>query len=117
MRCAVLHLAAALVALLACGDAAAVYAADPPSLIEAARNADAAALRTLIRQGADVNAAAADGTTALHWASYRDNLDMADALIRAGAFDTKLGPGEDVGQVGVLCPEQQVADHLDLAGC
>jgi len=94
VRCTVLHLAAALVALLACGDTAAVYAADPPSLIEAARNADAAALRTLIRQGADVNAAAADGTTALHWASYRDNVDMADALIRAGA---KVDAANDLG--------------------
>jgi uncharacterized protein len=94
VRCTVLRLAAALVAILACGDTAAVYAADPASLIDAARNADAAALRTLIRQGADVNAAAADGTTALHWASYRDNLDMADALIRAGA---KVDAANDLG--------------------
>ena len=94
MRCTVLHLAAALVAVLACGDTAAVYAADAAPLIDAARNADANALRTLIRQGADVNAAAADGTTALHWASYRDNLDMADALIRAGA---KVDAANDLG--------------------
>ena len=26
-----------------------------------------------------------DGTTALHWASYRDDLESADLLIRAGA--------------------------------
>ena len=26
-----------------------------------------------------------DGTTALHWAVERDDLDMADLLIRAGA--------------------------------
>jgi ankyrin repeat protein len=29
--------------------------------------------------------ATADGTTPLHWASYRDDLDAADRLIRAGA--------------------------------
>src|SRR5262249_44007281 len=27
----------------------------------------------------------ADGTTPLHWASYRDNVEIADLLIRAGA--------------------------------
>src|SRR5262249_14697787 len=30
-------------------------------------------------------AAEADGTTALHWASYRDDVESADLLIRAGA--------------------------------
>jgi len=34
---------------------------------------------------ADVNAPQADGTTALHWAARWDDLDMAAALIRAGA--------------------------------
>jgi len=88
------HLAAALGVLLACGDTAVLYAADRAPLIDAARTADAAALRTLIRQGADVNAAAPDGTTALHWASYRDNVDIADLLIRAGA---KVDAANDLG--------------------
>ena len=35
--------------------------------------------------GADVNATEADGTTPLHWASYRDDLESADLLIRGGA--------------------------------
>lgn len=54
-------------------------------LIEAARNSDRAALRMLLEQKADANAAAADGTTALHWAAYRDDLDAADLLLKAGA--------------------------------
>ena len=45
----------------------------------------APALRALIQQKADVNAAEADGTTALHWAAYRDDLESVDLLIRAGA--------------------------------
>ena len=42
-------------------------------------------MRALLKQGANVNAADGDGTTALHWASYRDDLESADLLIRAGA--------------------------------
>ena len=71
--------------LLVHGHTAALYAADRASLIDAARNADIDALRALLKPGVDVNAAAADGTTALHWASYRDAVDSADLLIRAGA--------------------------------
>ena len=65
--------------------AASAYGAERPPLIEAARNSNASAVRALIAQGADVNAAEPDGTTALHWASYRDDLESADALLRAGA--------------------------------
>jgi len=56
-----------------------------PSLIEAARNSDREALRALLQHGASATATDADGTTALHWASYRDDLESADLLIRAGA--------------------------------
>jgi ankyrin repeat protein len=56
-----------------------------PSLIEAARNSEREALRALLQHGASANATEADGTTALHWASYRDDLESADLLIRAGA--------------------------------
>jgi len=56
-----------------------------PSLVAAAKDADKETLRALLQKGASVNAAEADGTTALHWASYRDDVDSADLLIRAGA--------------------------------
>ena len=42
-------------------------------------------MRALLQQKADVNAPQVDGATALHWAVYRDDLEMADLLIRAGA--------------------------------
>lgn len=54
-------------------------------LAEAAKNRDKEAVRSLLRQQADVNAAQPDGTTALAWAVHRDDLEMADLLIRAGA--------------------------------
>jgi uncharacterized protein len=51
----------------------------------AAQNRDMNALRALIRQRADVNAAQADGTTALHWAAHWNDLDAVNVLLRAGA--------------------------------
>ena len=69
-------------------------AAERVPLIDAARNADKEALRALLKEGVDVNAAEADGTTALHWASYRDDLESADLLIRAGA---KVNAANDLG--------------------
>ncbi len=65
-----------------------------PALVDAAKNGDKAALRALIQKKVDVNAAEADGTTALHWASYRDDLESADLLIRAGA---KVNAVTDLG--------------------
>ncbi|MDO8677259.1 MAG: ankyrin repeat domain-containing protein, partial [Acidobacteriota bacterium] len=43
------------------------------ALVDAARTADHVTVRALLKQGANVNAAEADGTTALHWAAYRDD--------------------------------------------
>jgi ankyrin repeat protein len=54
-------------------------------LVDAARNSDHATVRTLLQKGTDVNAAEADGTTALHWASHRDDVEGAVLLLRAGA--------------------------------
>src|SRR5262245_7576822 len=54
-------------------------------LIEAVKNGDLAAASDLLRKRMDVNAAEADGTTALHWAVRQGALDLADKLLRAGA--------------------------------
>ncbi|HZJ32435.1 MAG TPA: ankyrin repeat domain-containing protein [Vicinamibacterales bacterium] len=64
------------------------------SIVDVARGGDAAALRALLGRKADVNATAADGTTALHWAARRDDVAMVEALLRAGAkvgATTRLG--------------------------
>jgi ankyrin repeat protein len=60
-------------------------AAETSPLITAARNSDVAAVRALVQKKVDVNVAEGDGATALHWASYRDQLEIADVLLRAGA--------------------------------
>ena len=46
----------------------AAVATDAP-VAEAAAQGDLEAVRTLLRDGADVNAAQGDGMTALHWAA------------------------------------------------
>lgn len=54
-------------------------------IADAAMRGDSAQLRTLLRQGLDVNAAQADGMTALHWAASRGDVASARMLLFAGA--------------------------------
>jgi len=80
--------------LIAIAIAATAAAQERSPLIEAAKRNDRAAVRALIQQKADVNAAEADGTTALHWAAYHDDADSVDLLIRAGA---RVNAANDLG--------------------
>jgi uncharacterized protein len=54
-------------------------------LADAVMRADRNTVRTLLQQNADINAAQADGMTALHWAARQNDLETAQMLIRAGA--------------------------------
>jgi uncharacterized protein len=72
-------------AILLCVFVSLWLAAGTSDVADAAMNKNAAAVRALIQQKADVNAPQADGTTALHWAARWDNPELAAALIRAGA--------------------------------
>jgi ankyrin repeat protein len=54
-------------------------------LIEAVKRRDVAAVRSLVRARADVNALEGDGTTALHWAVRADDVESTMALIEGGA--------------------------------
>ncbi len=60
-------------------------AAGESRVADAAKRMDAAAVRALLAEKADVNAPQMDGTTALHWAVRGDDVAMAASLIRAGA--------------------------------
>jgi uncharacterized protein len=73
---------AAFVLLLARGAAA---GADDPRIVDAMARQNREAVRALMKQGANVNSRAADGTTALHWAAHWDDLDAAAFLLKAGA--------------------------------
>jgi uncharacterized protein len=69
-------------------------AAERPALLDAAKNADTSAVRALLQTKLDVDASEPDGTTALHWASYHDDVASADLLIRAGA---RVNAATDLG--------------------
>jgi len=74
--CVVLSLAGAGRVLLAAVDA---------PLANAVQHMDRETVRHLMERRIDVNAPQADGTTALHWAAYNDDLDLVNRLIAAGA--------------------------------
>src|SRR4029450_7093116 len=52
---------------------------------DAAMGGDASTVKSLLKQGADVNAAQGDGMTALHWAASHGDVEEARMLISAGA--------------------------------
>ena len=64
---------------------AAVLAAQTVTIADAASKGDKDAVRALIKKGLDVNEAQGDGTTALHWAAMKGDLELAQLLIYAGA--------------------------------
>src|SRR6476646_966806 len=54
-------------------------------LVEAVKRRDPKAVKSLLRERADVNAAQPDGATALSWAVYYGAGETADLLLSAGA--------------------------------
>ncbi len=72
-----------------------LFALSPDAPVaDAAMRGDLEAVRTLVGQGSDVNAAQGDGMTALHWAAMNGNADITELLIHAGASvhaTTRLG--------------------------
>jgi ankyrin repeat protein len=73
-----------------------LWGGTPPEapVADAAMNGDLERVEALIRQGADLDAAQGDGMTALHWAAEEGRVDIAHALIAAGAnvsVTTRMG--------------------------
>ena len=61
---------------------------------DAAQRGDVEEVRVILRDGADVNAAQSDGTSALHWGAMRDDVAIIQVLLYAGAnteATTRLG--------------------------
>src|SRR5882762_847830 len=71
--------------LLVLGLAGNALAAERATLADATEQRDRVRVRTLLETGVDVNAAQIDGTTALHWAAYNDDAEIAALLVRAHA--------------------------------
>jgi uncharacterized protein len=71
------------------------WAATDLRLMDAVKRRDAKAFETLLKQGAEIDAAAPDGATALAWAVFLDQQDMAEKLIARGA---KINTANDYGE-------------------
>jgi ankyrin repeat protein len=83
------------------------------AIAEAAQSKDAAAVKKLLKDGADVNAAQGDGMTALHWAALNGNGELASMLLYAGAnvgATTRIGGytplhlAAQIGNANVIAP-------------
>lgn len=74
------------VTLLVCGSLDLSASSDVVRLVDAVKRGDQAAVRVLLlEKGIDVNAAESDGTASLHWAVHRNDPEMVDLLLGAGA--------------------------------
>jgi uncharacterized protein len=85
-------LMAGVLGALVLGVAVAAQSAAP--VADAAMAGDRPAVRGLLQQGRDVNAAQGDGMTALHWAAMKNDAELAQMLVYAGAnvkATTRLG--------------------------
>ena len=69
---------------------------------DAVMRGDAAAVRALLTQKADVNGTQGDGATALHWAVFRDDPATVNLLIQAGA-DVKAANHEGATPLSLAC--------------
>jgi uncharacterized protein len=97
---------AAVAALVIASAATSTASANTP-LIDAVKQQDAAAVRTLLQQRVDVNATDGDGSTALHWAAANGDYDTTVALLKAGA---SVKP---VTRIGGMSPLFMAARHGD----
>ena len=97
--------------------AAGVSHAATAEVADAAMRGDRAAVQAAIARRVDVNVPQVDGTTALHWAVDRDDSEMVDALIRAGAKTTaRTREGVLPLQLAAINGSAPMVDRLLKAG-
>ena len=90
--------------------AGAMGAAEPDvRIVQAAADKDREAVRALLAKKADVNAARADGATALMWAAHWDDLEMADLLLRGGA---KVNAADDYGVTALARASENASEAM-----
>jgi ankyrin repeat protein len=100
--------------LLVSASAAPAATAD---VADAAARGDRAAVQAALARKADVNLPQPDGTTALHWAVERDDMDLADVLLRAGARVTgRTREGVTPLQLAAVNGSARMIDRLIKAG-
>ena len=71
--------------VVAVGLSAVLIAASAAPVADAAMAGDREAVKALLKQAVDVNAAQGDGMTALHWAAMNGDTELAQMLLFAGA--------------------------------
>ena len=92
-------------------------AGDDLRLVEAVKQGDQEAVRSLLQQGADVNAREADGATALAWATHRADSKTVELLLSAGA-DPSAASDYGVTPLSLACTNRDgvLVDRLLRAG-
>src|SRR6266404_1511223 len=80
VKASVVYVAMLLIALALTSS---VHAESP--LADRIQSGDRRAALAMIAAGADVNQAQPDGTTPLHWAAYRVDRELVQALLKRGA--------------------------------
>ena len=92
---------------------ASLAATGPSDIADAAQQKNIAAVKKLLKDGADVNASQGDGMTALHWAALNGDAEMAQMLLYAGAnvgAKTRIGGytplhlAAQIGNASVMAP-------------
>ena len=89
--------------------AATTYAAPArATLADATEKMNRAQIRALIKQRVNINTPQPDGMTPLHWATYHDDLEIAQLLVRAGA-NVKVANRYGVTPLSLACTNGNAA--------